>query len=162
MRALLIPALVVGLSVAGQRASCSQSHGGVPAGLSPHERLQAINEVLVFRMARISESTPLDGCSIYLAVGRMPDFLERLHRDVRPRVAAPADLGRCAASLAAHRVLTGWNVRSVELRDSLTLVVEAVLSNQHGSHVETYTLERGAGSQLWRTREVRIDDFAYN
>ncbi|HET7229507.1 MAG TPA: hypothetical protein VFJ16_05860 [Longimicrobium sp.] len=143
-------------------SGCALRHSGANAQppISLAERAQALEDVIRTRYISISDSPPVDLCSVFFALDKDPRFQERLSEFARSKLSA-GSAESCPASAREQRQENGWYVREF-VRSGPGELSVVTAKNGHGGHRETYIMNHGYGDQIrWRVREVHISDFWY-
>ena len=143
-------------------AGCAHQHGSTYAQqpLSVEERAQALDDVIRTRYIKISDSPPVDLCSVFFALDKDPRFQSLLSEYARSKLST-GSAESCPASAREQRQENGWYVREF-VRSGPGELSVVTAKNGHGGHRETYVMHYGYGDQKrWRVREVRISDFWY-
>ena len=165
-------ALVVAAGGAGMRVTNVTLWGATQLAPPPRraepvpvdERVQALNEIITMRYARISSQPPVNACSVFLVLDRDARFRERLGEYER-RWLSPELPEACPATLREHRWNNpGWYLREISRSgpDELRVIAAQSVDGQ-GGHMETYVLYHGYGDpKPWRLREIRIDSFSFD
>jgi hypothetical protein len=129
----------------------------------PAVRQLILGTLFATSYSRISDSVPIDACSLHFAFGGSPIFPESFSPKVRNRIQGEVKEW-CTRRLPTPREIRGpgWYFRDLTRSGLNTLVLTAWVTSGEGSHTEHYIF-RGvaAGKPGWSLAEIRLFDFVH-
>jgi hypothetical protein len=153
--------------------ACTPLSGQAVDSLSTAERAEILNEILGPELARTLPALEVEPCSVFLALGRDPQFAERLKPQVRSRLAGPVRAPCGGPKDIKRKTSSGWMLREVKQEGTDRVSVLATVwhlvgtEQQLGHHQEAaytaeYTLRRKASSgqsTFWSIDQIKLYDF---